>query len=254
MTTAFTVLGMHKSGTTLVSQILHSSGIAMIEADDARSYDEGNHFERQVTNGLNKDLLRCGRASSLRVIEPYRPDARHADAIAKARVIAQGIAVEGAWGFKDPRSCLTHSFWAEALSDLKVICLYRSPSSVRRHYTARKPLSLDRGIRALRAWYIYNSAMLAAYEATDPTRRILLNYETLMQDVAELSRLENFVGRPLQDTRRLKLNRRGSQIGRREKIERAILKFAYDLDFNRLEASLAAAFDADRSSHRLTRS
>jgi hypothetical protein len=247
MTTAFTVLGMHKSGTTLLSQMLHASGIGMIEAADNRSYDEGNHFERQATNDLNKELLDCGRANSLRVIAPYVAGKDHTSRLLTARGIASTIAAQGDdWGFKDPRSCLTHRFWAEALPDLKVICVYRPASSVRRHYTVGKPLALDRGLRALRAWHVYNAAMLDAYEATPAPRRMMLEYETLMRDDAELRRLEAFVGRPVTDSRRPALNRRASIIGGREKLERAVLKLAYGLDVTALEARLAATLAAER--------
>ena len=246
MTTAFTVLGMHKSGTTLLSQILHASGIGMIEAADSRSYDEGNHFEREATNELNKDLLHCGRANSLRVITRYCPGEGHTAAVAKARAIAADIAKSGDWGFKDPRSCLTYSLWAEALPDLKVICVFRAASSVRRHYTVGKPFALNRGLRALRAWHIYNSAMLDAYDTTPAQNRLMLEYETLLQDAAELNRVESFVGRPVHDSRLPWLNRRANTIvSWRELIERAVLKLAFGLDVTALEVRLAETFAAN---------
>jgi hypothetical protein len=65
------VLGMHKSGTTLVSEILHHSGIRMVENDSVESYDHGNHFEREDTNQFNKRLLGCGEASSIRSQHPH---------------------------------------------------------------------------------------------------------------------------------------------------------------------------------------
>ena len=42
----YVVLGMHKSGTTLISQILHHSGVNMggAEIETSRSYDEGNKY------------------------------------------------------------------------------------------------------------------------------------------------------------------------------------------------------------------
>lgn len=46
----FVVLGMHKSGTTLVSQILHHSGIPMGDGfDENVTYDGGNKYEREST-------------------------------------------------------------------------------------------------------------------------------------------------------------------------------------------------------------
>ena len=61
------VLGMHKSGTTLVSQMLHQSGIAMVEeADAAAGYDDGNQWEREATKLVNHTLLGSAGLYSLR--------------------------------------------------------------------------------------------------------------------------------------------------------------------------------------------
>jgi hypothetical protein len=47
-------LSMHKSGTTLVSEILHHSGINMgDDIDEHVSYDRGNKYEHESTLGLN---------------------------------------------------------------------------------------------------------------------------------------------------------------------------------------------------------
>ncbi len=60
----YLVLGCHKSGTTLVSEMLHSSGIQMI--DDAGAveetagqsgYDDGRFYERSEWVRLNADIL-----------------------------------------------------------------------------------------------------------------------------------------------------------------------------------------------------
>ena len=45
----FVVLGMHKSGTTLVSDILHRSGVPMVEVRSSEGYDQGNKMERDAT-------------------------------------------------------------------------------------------------------------------------------------------------------------------------------------------------------------
>ena len=70
------VLGMHKSGTSLISEILHYSGIDMIEQDSTLGYDEGFHHERRATSEINKDLLRSRGLHSLETIRKL--DARRA--------------------------------------------------------------------------------------------------------------------------------------------------------------------------------
>ena len=57
ITMIFVILGMHKSGTTLVSQTLHASGINMGDFDSSLTYDTNNKFERHNTQELNRDML-----------------------------------------------------------------------------------------------------------------------------------------------------------------------------------------------------
>ena len=55
----YVVLGMHKSGTTLLSQVLHHSGIDMGEIPDGVSYDKGNKYEDQESFHINMELIRA---------------------------------------------------------------------------------------------------------------------------------------------------------------------------------------------------
>ncbi|WP_170314610.1 sulfotransferase [Aquibium carbonis] len=196
------VLGMHKSGTTLVSEILHHSGIRMVEDDSAETYDLGNHFEREDTNRLNKRLLDCGEAPSIRVVDRLdlagvTPDLRVA---AQALVEAAG-ARDPAWGFKDPRTCLTYDFWKAVLPEHRLVCVFRDVREVHAHYLKRRRYAPLRGLHVLRAWEAYNRCMLDAYTAAPSHRRILVDYARLMRDDVELARLGAFVGRNLVDRR-----------------------------------------------------
>ena len=56
----YVVLGMHKSGTTLISETLHESGINMGEFSDIQQgigYDEGHKYERRETQQINRQIL-----------------------------------------------------------------------------------------------------------------------------------------------------------------------------------------------------
>jgi hypothetical protein len=64
------VLGMHKSGTTLIAETLHRSGIAMIGAETSGGYDDGNKMERAETRALNMQLLSDDETRSLRLVRP----------------------------------------------------------------------------------------------------------------------------------------------------------------------------------------
>jgi len=53
----YVILGMHKSGTTLVSSLLHNADINMIEDTAEQDYDKGGYYERESTLQLNYDIL-----------------------------------------------------------------------------------------------------------------------------------------------------------------------------------------------------
>lgn len=244
----YVLLGMHKSGTTLVSEMLHKSGIPMVENDDGRGYDQGNHYERAATNALNKDLLACGERSSLKVTRTYFPGPEDADLRerAKREVALSSRDGEEAWGFKDPRTCLTYWFWADVLPPHRLICIYRDFAHVRAHYLSRKTLSPSRGLRALRAWGIYNTCMFEAYQSRQPDDRIMLNYETLMKDDGELARLQRFVGRPVIDRRRKSLNRQAGRPDTRTRAEMSLLRALWSIDVAALQRLLENTFEQER--------
>jgi len=240
MSHAYSVIGMHKSGTTLVAQMLHVSGIPMVEEEDQRSYDEGNHYERKSTNDLNKALLDCENAYSLEVLDHYVPSDKDAHFLNDALATIASASKSGtiSWGLKDPRCCLTHSFWKQLIPNVRVICIYRSAASVLKHYSARGDRITFKRLRALRAWAVYNLALIDIYGDTKPNDRIILSYESLLGDEMEFVRLSRFVGQSLEDRRVSSLNRRGKTWGLREKCEAALVKILYGLDIAEIGARL----------------
>lgn len=208
----YVVLGMHKSGTTLVSQILHHSGISMGEhLDEDVSYDQGNKYEREAVLGLNLAILgkddvfvldvekSRGAAMSLAQRELMRAvirdcDSRHPDG----------------WGFKDPRTCLTWPLWREELPEHRIVAVYRDPVEVWPHFRwegRRGPLVNHRyAEQYLERWTEHNDAVIEAAAAAGD-RALVLGYRELMTDDAEFARLQTFVGRDLDDRRRPDLYR-----------------------------------------------
>lgn len=199
------VLGMHKSGTSLVAEMLHHSGIEMIEALRGVSYDKGEKYERDETSAINKALLKAEELYSLEVRRKLDLGSVP-DALAhRARAFVASMAHRGAdWGFKDPRTCLTWEFWQPLLPEHKLICVFRNVDEVHHRYRWRGRFF---GLRAMDAWYRYNMAMLEAYEAAPVGSRMLLNYHDLMERRDEIDILSSFVGRQLTDRRNPQMRR-----------------------------------------------
>ena len=107
----------------------------------------------------------------------------------KARLLLEEFSGHPAWGWKDPRNCLTLPFWQSLLPALRTIIIVRNPLEVAYSMNKRNGTSYALG---LRLWEIYNRRLLAE---TDPEKRILTSYAAFFEDPrAELRKLADFAG------------------------------------------------------------
>lgn len=203
------VLGMHKSGTTLVSRLLHRSGIEMLDADDDRSYDQGNQYERECTLRINDRLLGSAGVESISIrarVVKHGLDEIESD---MQRVVDELQRSRSTWGFKDPRTCLTYPYWERVLPPHVIVAVMRSPQEVWLRYrrTHRNPLRrVARAWRVANAWTRHNEGIAGVLERTTQPA-ILLDYRALVTTDHEFRRLEEFLGRELVDERRRDLYR-----------------------------------------------
>lgn len=198
----YIVLGMHKSGTTLVSRLLMDAGVHMGDFDLSRDYDAGNQFEREETRLLNKKLLDCGDAFSLDVQGSLKASDFSEEDFSEGRKLAESLQRKHpVWGFKDPRTCLTYVYWEKILPIHRLIMVYRHPAEVISHYFQRRfsPSAILKISRALQCWTRYNQNMLDVLKRREDA--LLLNFSLLMQNSSELQRLERFLGRRVVDRR-----------------------------------------------------
>lgn len=199
----YVVLGMHKSGTTLLSQTLHKSGISMgREFDEGRSYDQGNQWERRESWLINLGIVGAVESGYFSLDQSTRHTGAPTPRIAERMraLIAAGSREADDWGFKDPLSCLTYDQWAHVLPEHRVVAVYRDPGAVMRHYRCRR-WDVARAWRVLRAWSQYNQGVTDALTRAG-RNGLCLRYEALMSDENEFERLRQFVGRDLADMRR----------------------------------------------------
>lgn len=218
----YIVLGMHKSGTTLMAEILHKSGINMV---DEVNYDSNltyghlkGKMERQSMVTLNHQFLNSKNVSSLDInIAPDELELAGALFEKEIKdVIEHCQATNQTWGFKDPRTCLTYPIWQRYLPEHKIIFIYRRPEKVIEHYSKyftfpKKYLKL---YRALVTYNAYNLRLLNIIKGTK-IPCIIISYEQLIDDKRALDKLSDFVGTPLFDARKKtdhKTNKQGAQV------------------------------------------
>lgn len=205
------VLGMHKSGTTLIADMLHHSGIAMIEDSSTGGYDDGNKMERESCRRLNVDLLNCENKLSVNIVNVLNLEAVSAEYWKAGRDLVDGMQITGnGWGFKDPRTLLTFSFWNVLLPHCKYIGVFRDPVEVFQHYARRPgrrwilsdPFYL---LNAVKAWCIYNSHLLEIIRSGEDL--FLIEYADLMNGDVALGQMAQYIGLPIEDLRNEKMRR-----------------------------------------------
>jgi len=198
--TCILVLGMHRSGTSLVSAILNTLGVNMgtrFRPPDA--HNSTGYYEDLDWRDLNKSILAyCGATW-------YRPPHFVALNNAKREFSEQveSLAIRKStsplWGFKDPRTCLTIPCIYHHLP-IATLCIY-----VRRDEDAVVDSLMRRA--ELRGYYEppvhwhslyrqYNNAVITFLEESHP-RFITITYEQLTKE-CECSRqvrtISEFIG------------------------------------------------------------
>jgi len=186
------ILGMHRSGTSLVANLLADSGFFVGSAGQlirADRWNEKGYFEQRQVWELNEGILRGAGGSW------YNPPAH--ELIQKQNVRDPLLRViktyhgEGRKIIKDPRLCLTLPLWVRYLQGrVQIVWMLRSMGAVAASLQKRDGMPLWKG-REL--WRTYNRQ---ANRLTSGFDTLCLSYEEFLddrQDIA-LHRLGQFLG------------------------------------------------------------
>ena len=214
----YIILGMHKSGTTLVSQILHHSGINMGEyVDGSGSYDQRGakyKYERASTLRLNREILGLGPSRFLDFKAPDKLKITESQRARMRQIIQTCNNTYSEWGFKDPRTALDYPLWASELPDHKIIAVFRPVgelwprfryNGIRYYHT-----NPNRAWQLTRRWCEHNFNILTYLQNTK-MEFLVLDYRELMTTDTEFERLQDFVGLKLSDQRKKDLYRSRSE-------------------------------------------
>src|SRR5262245_51351041 len=126
------VLGMHRSGTSLLARLLNLLGVELGENhllnNEPVSANPKGHWEHRELSAINDALL--DHYGGTWDKPPQFPSGWQNDpALYDLRLRAHTLVNDQfrdytLWGWKDPRTCLTLPFWQELLSELHyLICL-----------------------------------------------------------------------------------------------------------------------------------
>lgn len=169
------VAGFHRSGTSLVCQLLHRAGLFLgYDLLGPAFSNLHGHFEDTEILKLHQQILSDNGRTWL-VSEPFLPIATEAHWQKLKWIVERRNAEHQLWGFKDPRVCLFMMLWKHLLPNAKVLLIYRhfsdSAYSLGRRQSTEllsNPVGPQRMYRrfweepdlALRMWLTYNGALL----------------------------------------------------------------------------------------------
>jgi len=178
------VVGMHRSGTSMLAAMLAASGVELgdshplLNNNEPRSDNPLGHFENETMVRINEALLYAAGGSW------YNPPHQASIAALKPKVTAL---LNEFWEsfngqlLKDPRTALTLQIW-QPLSPPQaqwVVC-FRNPHSVAQSLHKRDGLTLEHGYLL---WYEYNRRLL--HELRTTRNIVFVDYDTIATRASE---------------------------------------------------------------------
>jgi hypothetical protein len=199
--TAYLVLGMHRSGTSAVTQMLALAGAALPE--NVMAGDEHNakgYFEPWKIALFNDGRLRAGGTAWDDIFAfPYRPLATKAERtwLNRAEALFEEEYGEVRYPLlKDPRVTVLMPFWRTVLTELEVAA--RCVIPVRHPLAVAGSLARRNGFAPEKSVLIWTAYMLAAEAYTRGLPRAFVSYDGLLTDWrSEAARIEAAHGAPL---------------------------------------------------------
>jgi hypothetical protein len=193
------VLGMHRSGTSVITRGLEVLGVALGDKlmPEHEPTNPKGFFEDIDVNELNEELLRLMglRWDSLCDVAPFDIkclDLQEFSLRAKNLLMDKIKDVSGFFAVKNPRLCILLPFWMplfEALNlDVSYIIAHRHPTSVAHSLQKRDGFTLAKGYML---WYRH---MLSGLRETEHQKRIVVSYDCLLANPEnELNRIGSFL-------------------------------------------------------------
>jgi len=173
--TQLIVAGFHRSGTSLVCQLLHRAGLFLgYDLLDAKFSNPRGHFEDSEILDLHEQILDDNGRTWL-VSEPFLPVVAEPRWRRMEQIIARRNGEHDLWGFKDPRVCPFIMLWKHLLPNAKALLVYRHFSDSTYSLGRRESVELlsdpsgparmyrrfwEEPDLALRMWLVHNEALV----------------------------------------------------------------------------------------------
>lgn len=203
------ILGMHRSGTSVVTQICRHMGAFLGKKEDLMGVAEDNpdgFFENIGIFELNNELLHLlGREwYSLDTQKPDFDDPQIINIMEKIKNIVQGLLEEkDIAAVKDPRISVLLPIWERILekidAEVTYVWVYRNPLEVMESLRNRNGYSSQHGIML---WLHYNLCILRFLAGKE---YILINYRDALEHVQTFEQISRLFHRECDDPLRTEL-------------------------------------------------
>ncbi len=203
------VLGMHRSGTSMLMRLLNICGVYISEEQNmviAANSNEKGHWEHKKVLEINEEILNIfnGRWDKPPVLEDgWESDSRLDKLYVEAKEFVDEMNQHGkVWGFKEPRTCLTLAFWQKIIPDMLYVISFRNPNNVAKSLHRRNMMMYSDGIIL---WALYWKSIL---KYTKNEKRHFTFFDRFFLDwQKELNKIIKFI-----NEKNITINNHGNEI------------------------------------------
>ena len=179
--TIVAVLGMHRSGTSCVTNALRRAGLFLgtkvsapqvnpnAKAAPRSVHNMDGYYEAEEAVAINDTILEKSGGAWDRPPTDLVFDSGDDERIAK---FLASLRTELVAGWKDPRTLLTFPLWLPHLKDFRIVACLRHPLNVARSLHVRQGMALETG---LELWTAYNERLLECLEANEDA--VIINFD-----------------------------------------------------------------------------
>lgn len=151
----FIVLGMHRSGTSVLAGSLEQAGVCLGHVVRSMSFNRKGLCEHPVVFMMHDHLLAANGGSWAQ--PPSRVTWRPIHELMRDTVI-DSFSQQRVWGFKDPRTVYTLKGWLNAVPNAELVGIFRHPAPVAQSLAQRDATSVQEG---LALWQAYNTELIS---------------------------------------------------------------------------------------------
>ncbi|MEP4053041.1 MAG: sulfotransferase family protein [Litorimonas sp.] len=149
------ILGMHRSGTSMMAGTLRAAGLYFGDVYDAVSTRNARGLHEPLSIlFMHEDILVKNRGSWHE--PPKMPEWKPLHRAVRDLFI-ESRQSHKRWAFKDPRTLLVIDGWLDALPNLDMVGIFRHPAEVAFSIRDRNNFELEKNFKA---WCVYNAKLL----------------------------------------------------------------------------------------------